>query len=378
MTSSDDFEKAFASSEPPDGDGKPSALRVLPFVVLGILVLVLVMFVTTGQAGVVEVQDDQVVVIVNYLTGESSVDSQPGYKFFLPFLQQAFLLEKSTQKFLMSGDSDRDANHVAKLTVRANDGSNFWFDEVDIQYEIKPDMASLILSDSGVGQSFKRDWVRAYARSILRDEFGRFSASQVADPTNYRDATEAATSRLNELLEAHGIRIIQIVTPKPKFDQRYEQAIEDRKVADEEVNRIKAQAEQLRQERERRVAEVDAQKAVEFEELKGTLEQARIAAEQERVRVERDADAYKTRLVGEGQARRAQLIEQARGETERARKEAEGLQKQAEALAKQGEVLVREVLAQRLREIEFSLVPYTRDAAPERVELEGDLIGGGR
>lgn len=378
MTSSDDFEKAFASSEPPGGDGKPSALRVLPFVVLGILVLVLVMFVTTGQAGVVEVQDDQVVVIVNYLTGESSVDSQPGYKFFLPFLQQAFLLEKSTQKFLMSGDSDRNANHVAKLTVRANDGSNFWFDEVDIQYEIKPDMASLILSDSGVGQSFKRDWVRAYARSILRDEFGRFSASQVADPTNYRDATEAATSRLNDLLEAHGIRIIQIVTPKPKFDQRYEQAIEDRKVADEEVNRIKAQAEQLRQERERRVAEVDAQKAVEFEELKGTLEQARIAAEQERVRVERDADAYKTRLVGEGQARRAQLIEQARGETERARKEAEGLQKQAEALAKQGEVLVREVLAQRLREIEFSLVPYTRDAAPERVELEGDLIGGGR
>jgi len=377
MTSSEDFEKAFAGSEPPR-DGKPSALRVLPWVMVGVFVLVLMMFVTTGQAGVIEVHDDQVVVIVNYLTGESSVDAQPGYKFFLPFLQQAFLLEKSTQKFLMSGDVDRDANHVAKLTVRANDGSNFWFDEVDIQYEIKPDMASLILSDSGVEQSFKRDWVRAYARSILRDEFGRFTASQVADPTNYRDATEAATSRLNDLLEAHGIRIIQIVTPKPKFDQRYEQAIEDRKVADEEVNRIKAQAEQLRQERERRVAEVDAIKAVEYEELKGTLEQMRIAAEQERVRVERTADAYKTQVVGEGQARRAQLTERARGETERARKDAEGLQKQAEALALQGEVLVREVLAQRLREITFSLVPYTRDAAPERVELEGDLTGGNR
>jgi hypothetical protein len=38
----------------------------------------------------------------------------------------------------MQGDVDRDANHVAKLTVRANDGSNFWFDEIRIQYELVP------------------------------------------------------------------------------------------------------------------------------------------------------------------------------------------------------------------------------------------------
>lgn len=376
MTSSEDFEKAFSSTEPPSpGNG---AVRVLPWVLLGLIGLGIMIVLFTGQGGVVEVRDDQVVVIANYLTGETAVDSQPGYKFFLPFLQQAFLFDKTTQKFLMSGERDRDENNVAKLTVRANDGSNFWFDDVEVQYAIRPEMASFLLSDSGPDDAFKRDWVRAYARSILRDEFGMFSASQVADQSNYSQATSQARDRLNNALNAHGIEIVQIVTPKPKFDERYERAIEDRKVANQEVERIKARADQLRQERERRLAEIDAVKAVEYEELKGTLEQTRIAAEQELVRIERSADAYKTRLVGEGEAKRAALVEEARGLTERAIKEAEGLQKQAEALALQGEVLVREILAERLDEIEFTLVPYTRDTSPKRLEIEGDFGGDGR
>lgn len=375
MTSSEDFEKAFAGTEPPTPAGP---VRILPWVFLGLLGLGIMIVLFTGQGGVVEVRDDQVVVIANYLTGETSVDSQPGYKFFMPFLQQAFLFDKTTQKFLMSGDRDRDENNVAKLTVRANDGSNFWFDDVEVQYAIRPEMASFLLSDSGPEHAFKRDWVRAYARSILRDEFGKFSAAEVADQSNYSQATSRARDRLNEALNAHGIEIVQIVTPKPKFDERYERAIEDRKVANQEVERIKARADQLRQERERRLAEIDAVKAVEYEELKGTLEQTRIAAEQELVRIERSADAYKTRLVGEGEAKRAALVEEARGLTERAIKEAEGLQKQAEALALQGEVLVREILAERLGEVEFTLVPYTRDTSPKRLEIEGAFAGDGR
>lgn len=386
MASSDDFEREFAESDPPRrgagwGSGGPTG-RTLVWVAVAILLLVVMLVMGSGQGGIVEVRASEVAVVVNYLTGAAEVIQRPGYQFFLPFLQQAFVFDKSTQEFLMKGDRDQDENHVRKLTVRAKDGSNFWFEEITILYEIRPGNAASILYDSGPGDAFKKNWVRAYARSILRDEFGRFSASEVADATVYSSATNEARIRLNEALEPHFIEIVQITTPRPKFDARYEQAIEDRKVANQEVERIKARAEQLIQERERLLAQIQSEKFVEFEELLGTLELDFLSAKKEQTRVERSADAYKTRLVGEGEAALASLSERARGMEEKARREAEGLQAKTEALALQGEILVRERLAQRLTDMRFTLVPYTRDAEPARVELQGDglatSLGGGR
>ena len=376
MASSDDFEKAFAESRPPPG-GAPRRGRVLLLVGLGLVGLLFLLVVASGNGGVIEVQADEVAVIANYLTGETQIHQEPGYKFFLPFLQQGFVFDKRVQEFVMSGDVDLDPNHVKKLTVRASDGSNLWFDDVRIQYRILPGKADLVLSDSGVGDTFKFNWVRAYARSILRDEFGRFSSSDISDPTNYNLAAAESKDRLNEMLRIHGIEVIRVKTPKPKFDASYEQAIEDRKVANQEVERIRARAEQLLRERERKLAEIESTKTQEFEQLKGTLNADYVIATKERVRIERSSDAYKTRVVGDGQAVRARLLEEARGKREKATKEAEGLQAKAEALALQGEVLVRERLAQRLRDIEFSLVPYTKDAQPTRIELEGGLAAGG-
>ena len=349
------------------------AAKVLAWIAVGAILLVAFLMVATGQGGIVEIQDDQAAVIVNFLSGRSEVVTTPGYQIFFPFIQQAFLFDKSPQEFLMQGDVNEEPNVIRKLTVRANDGSNFWFDEVKIQYEIIPSEAEKVLADSGPGEEFKRNWVRAYARSILRDEFGKFSAVEVADATTYRAATRASEERLNDELAAFGLRILQIPPPKPTFEVRYEKAIEDRKVADQNVERLKTQATQLEQERERRLAEIESSRAVEFEALKGELEAQRIAAEQERIRIERTADAYLTQRLGEGQAILAQLTEEARGLTEKARKEAEGLTAITAALETGGEVLVRERLAELLTQVEFRLMPYSRDPRPTRIEL---LEGG--
>jgi membrane protease subunit HflC len=341
------------------------------WVIVGLVGLVIVVMMTSGQGGFVEIGDTEVGVVVNYLTGETELVNQPGYKVFLPFVERVFLFDRSPQKFEMSGDRDVSDNHVEKLTVRADDGSNFWFDDIEIQYEMLPSDSKHVLSDSGPGNAFKVHWVRAFARSILRDEFGRFSAAEVADPTIYKSATMDATLELNRQLNPHGVKIVQIITPKPRFDVGYEKAIEDRKVADQEVERIKARAIQLIQERGRRLAQIDAAMAVEYEALKGELAADRILAEKDRVRVEKSADAFSKLIVADGEATRLALTENARGMTEKARKEAEGLQAIIEALEKRGEVLVRERLAQRLSEVQFTLVPYTRDTTPDRIELSG-------
>ena len=353
----------------PDLKGRGLGWIVGAVVVLLIGTLVFV----TGRGGLVEVADDEVAVIVNYLSGETELVETPGYKIFLPFVKQAFTFDKKPNKFLMEGDRNIDANHVRKLTVRANDGSNFWFDTLEIQYQLMVSKTPLVLYDSGPGDAFKQNWVRAYARAILRDEFGRYSAVEAANQSIYEGATQRAQDRLNELLNPHGIDIVQIVTPRPQFEDRYEQAINDRKVANQTVEKLKTRAEQLIQERERRLADIERDKATDYEQLLGTLEAERIGAEKALVRVQKQADARKIAMTAEGDAAKQRMLEEARALEEQARKEAEGLRARVEALAARGDVLVRETLAAKLATITFNIVPYRRDPAPVRIEH----LGGG-
>ncbi len=365
---------------PPRGPGRfqlPQGRRWVWGTALVVVLLVLLGVFLTGRGGLVEIADTEVAVVVNYLTGQKELVATPGYKIFIPFVEQAFKFDKSPNKFLMEGDRDVDANHVRRLTVRANDGSNFWFETLEIQYQLIVSQAPLVLSDSGPGDEFKQNWVRAFARSVLRDVFGQFSAEEMADPTTFSQATPMASQRLNALLEPHGLRIIQIITPKPRFEDRYEQAIQDRKVANQSVERLKAQAVQLEKERDRRLGEVERDMATSFEQLLGTLEAERISAEREQVKREKEADAYKIKLVAEGEAAENRMLQEATALETKARKEAEGLRARVEALAARGDILVREALAEKLASIIFEVVPYRRDPSPTRIEHLGALPATG-
>lgn len=67
----------------------------------------------------------------------------------------------------------------------------------------------------------------------------------------------------------------------------------------------------------------------------------------------------------------ARLIAEASGLTAKYTKEAEGIESRAKALEQRGEVVVREALVEKLLGVNFTLVPYSRDPAPERLEHSG-------
>jgi len=383
MTDQSDFSSNPPRPPRPYGSGgnpfTPAKKRLA--IVAGLFFLLLVMFVSalqTGRAGIIEISDREVGVIVNYVSGTKTVVNRPGYRLFMPLIEQAFKFDKSPQDFVMEGEKDRDPNHVRQLTVRAKDGSNFWFETLRIQYQLLPSQAHIILDDSGEGISFKQNWIRTYARSILRDEFGKYSASEVADTSTHAIAKQTTTLRLNNALKPHGIHVIEIITPKPKFEANYEKAIEDRKVANQEVEKLKMQKEQLLRERERRVANIERDKATEFALLKGSLEAKRISSEREALKMELEAEAYSISEVAMGQAMEKSKIQEARGLESQARKEAEGLLAKVQAVAKRGDILVREALAEKMASIEFQIIPYRRDPAPIRLEHLGAVPGGDR
>lgn len=348
--------------------GRPPLLVMVAGVVAGAMVLLGIVMGLTGNLGVRVISPEEVGVVVNYITGKENVVPTPGYQFYVPFVEEVYTFDRRTQNFVMEGTKYVNQNHVPLLTVRASDGSNFRIDDLQIQYEIIPGDAQMLLHDSGPGENFKEGWIKGYARSVLRDEFGRYSAVEVADPTIYKQAPEQAKTRLNEFLEPHGIRVVLIKTPNPTFDEQYEHAIESRKEADQEVERLKEYFQQLEQERSRRLAAVQREKSVEMEALKGELEKIRLNAERERIEVTKGADAHAIQRAAEGEAQRAQRLAEAEGLEEKYRKEAEGITARAKALEERGEVVVREAIIQKLASIDFTLIPYNRDPSPKRLE----------
>ena len=358
----------------PRSDGsKPNfdiKLPPLNGVVLTIFIFVAagVLLVLSGNHGITTLRADEIGVVVNYISGKSEIITQPGYKLYIPFVQHVYKFDQTTQQFQMEGTSYRNNNHTPLLTVRASDGSNFRIDDLTILYEMVPDSAELILHDSGPGDGFKEEWVKAYARSVLRDEFGRFTAVEVANPTQYKQAPLLATDRLNNLLGPHGINIVRINTPTPQFDVAYENAIEERKEADQEVERLIAEALRLDELRGQRLAMVSKEKEVEQQVLTGTLRQSILKAQEDQIEVMKDADVYATARIAEGTADKAKRINDARGLLAKYTKEAEGIESRAEALAQRGSVIVREALVEKLQRIRFTLVPYSRDPSPKRLE----------
>jgi len=376
MTDPSDF--STASPKPRPTPGPPKLPRRFPLWLLAIPVIVVFIagaFIS-GRAGIIEISDREVGVIVNYFSGSKTVVNRPGYRIFIPFIEQAYKFDKSPQDFVMEGERDLDPNHVRKLTVRANDGSNFWFETLRIQYQLLPGEAHIILDDSGEGIAFKQNWIRTFARSILRDEFGKYSAEEVADTSTHDIAKQVTTDRMNENLHPHGMHVLEIITPKPQFETAYERAIEDRKVANQEVEKLKIKKVQLLKEKERRLANIERDKATEYELLLGSLEALRIGSEKSAAQIMLEADAYQISEVALGQAAEQGRLQEARGLEEQARKDAEGLAAKVKAVAKRGDILVREALAEKMANIRFDIVPYRRDPAPVRIEHLGAVPGG--
>jgi hypothetical protein len=353
---------------------RPRWRRRLTECTLGLLIAPLLVWVAvramTGNQGLARVHDDEVAVHADWVRGTHTFVSTPGYRPYLPWLQEVFRFDKSPNAFVMKGNVPADHNHVPRLLVRANDGSSFWFEELTLQYALIPDRAALVLEDSGPADAFKQQLVRTHSRAVLRDEFGRFSAEEVVRPENLRDATQKSLDRLNAALGAHGIEVLEVSTPKPAFDQKYEEQIARRKVANQEVEHLRAELAQLEQVKIQREQAVRNLKEVEMKKLEGNLLADLSAAQTELIRARAEADLAFAEKVGQG--RMIKLEKETHAAVALAKSLAlfEDAKKHTLAMESRGEAAVRAALVEKLTGIQFDLVPYSRDPAPQRIEQE--------
>ena len=348
-------------------------LELLAVAVLGPLGAWALAWWSTGDTGMVDVDASQVAVVHDSVRGTTRTLAQPGYCLFVPWMEEVLLLDRSPAAFRMEGTSSAWLDLGPELRVRARDGSNFWFDRIQIDYQLVPGQAADVIAASGTGDAFKRSWVELYARAVLRDEFGRFTAEEAADARMAEEARDAARVLLNEALAPVGIRVTQISSPTPKFDRDYEKVIAQRKIAEGEASRLKTDAEKLRTLREQRLAAVRKEKDIEREKLLGTIVSQRLEAEEKEISVRSKAESYARQREMEARARVAQLEAAAdtrRRETELAGADLEGRLAILRELGPDADVIVREALVDTLAAVRFQLLPYDLDDDPHEDEEE--------
>ncbi len=311
-----------------------------------------------GNGGFLEVRPGEAAVLYNNtglsFLGQSEEILGQGAKTFLPGLQHIEVLERRPQLFVMADETGRGKDHgkdyqvTKKLTVRANDGSNFYFDRLEIYYQIIPSAAGTVIRTLGPRNSFKKHAIATHAREILRDEFGRYDFLEVANPATFTAATSEAKKRLNERLLAYGIEITQIVTPKPKFDSRVEKATEDRQNAEQEIEVQDEKRRKLEQEKGLKIQSIEQTKNAEYQSLLAELEAKKKEADNNLKAVKREADKYYTERLAAGEAYKVAKETKAKANEVAYRKEAEGLVAKITSVGASGPDVLNKVIAEKV------------------------------
>ena len=356
----------------------------LTAVLIGAVVLIILGELLLGQGGFVEVEPGEVAVIYNN-TGipvfgdDRRTITDQGARTFIPGLQSVMVLERRPQVFVMSTEAFRGAsskrsysrgpskvNVAPSLTVRANDGSNFYFDRLEIHYQLIPQQAGVVVETSGPGSAYKESLILTFAREILRDEFGRYTFLEVADPGTYGAATTEAKKRLNDTLAKYGVEVTQIVTPKPSFDDKVERAIEQRQNAEQEVEVQEEKRNKLDQEKGLKIQSIAQKKNAEYQTLVAELEAKKKAADNKLLSVKREADKYFIERHAAGIAYRDEKVLRAKANEIAYRKEAEGLVAKISAVGASGPDVLNKVIAEKvfpqLRKI--SATPLVKPTTP--------------
>ena len=324
--------------------------RLRRWLLPGVAALIAVAWLLSDGAGIVEIEPGEVAVLYNN-TGvelfgdEATVVTEQGALTFIPGFQRVEKLDVRPQILVMEGQQNVDEDHVRKLTVRASDGSNFYFEKLEIHYQIIPQMADLVLRSVGTGATYK-ELVRVHTREVCRDAFGQYSFMQVANPATYGEATSLAKLALNARINPLGIEVTNIPPPKPKFDLGVEQAIEDRQNADQEVKVQEEKREKLKQEKGRKLQQVEQSKNQEHKTLLTELEAQLQQAQNRLIAAKRDADLYFIEREAAAKAYRDEKVTRAKANEVAYAQEAQGLAAKIRAVGDQGPDVLNKVIAE--------------------------------
>jgi regulator of protease activity HflC (stomatin/prohibitin superfamily) len=259
--------------------------------------------------------------------------------FFLPFINDWNVFDTKLQNLEMTYSKARgDRRSQDDLVFKTVDGNDISLDVI-IAYRIDANKAPYILQYVAQDDATLRDKiVRTVARSKPRDIFGELKTESFYVAEARETQANRAKDELQRILGPMGIVVEKVLTNDYRFNPEYTKAIEDKKVADQQVEKNKS-----------------AQHAA-LEQYKRKLEEAR--GEVNKMVADADGQYLKDKIEADVYQEKQQLIAEAI-KTEGIA-DAKGVQEMNNALAGSGgEAIVKLRIAEALQGKRIMLLPLS-------------------
>ena len=348
----------------PKGTKKKKVIsnRTIFFVIVPIMLVVLTI-VGGRRLSWREIKGDEVAVIINNITGKITTIDHAGAIVYYPFIQNLYILDKSEQSTPMtSANISAEYPQGNPVILKTRDGGDVSLDLI-IQYRLISNMADNVVQNTGIGNTYKEKWIRDYAKTICRYEFGELEIGEFPEAEKRRQKTQEASEELDRLLNQHGILMTSLNFIDYRYYREYAEKIQERRIADKEVQEQRSRGKAAKENQERVVTEETKKLDVAISRFRGQLYNMEIDAKAEAAKVKQEGIAYLLKAKFDADAEYERLRKEAEAILAVREAEAAGILALRDALEGEGgRNLVKLEYAKRLREAKIIGTPVLRAA----------------
>jgi len=256
--------------------------------------------------------------------------------FFPPVINAWYVFDTKLQNIEMTSSNRGARMGKDDLIFKTIDGNDIALDVI-IAYRIDPQKApEIIMGVAQSNQELEERLVRPITRNVTREQFGALKTEDFYIATKRTEKAEAAKTILNTILNPYGV-IVESVLPKDyRFNAAYQKAIEEKKVADQMVERFKSETKATIEEYLQKIQQATGEVNKMVADVDGEFAKAKI-----------NADAYYAQQAMIAKAIEAEGLAQSKG-----------IEKMVEALnSSGGKTMVKMKLAEALVGKKIILLP---------------------
>jgi regulator of protease activity HflC (stomatin/prohibitin superfamily) len=261
--------------------------------------VVVAILLSTVSSGLVFIQPQERGVVISALqpNGYRTQALQPGLRWIIPFFESVERYSIARETYTMSQTAaEGQLAGDDSIAARTADGQEVFID-ASVIYSINP---ARVVDVHIIWQSrFTDGLIRPQTRGVIRDVASQFGVEEIYS-TRRQDFTAQVEAQLTALLDENGLMLNDFVLRNITFTPEYAASIEQKQIAEQEVQRAVFVVQQRQQEAEQLRAQAQ-----------GLADAAVIAAEGEAqaILIEAEAQSEALRLLGEGLASNPDLVQ---------------------------------------------------------------------
>jgi prohibitin 2 len=221
----------------------------------GILLVVLILFATS----IVAVPVGERLVVYNLMTRSFRQPLEPGYGIVLPIINERVKYDVRTQVYTMSGIvQEGNVPRADAIKVLSEDGLEMNLD-ITVQYRLDSQRINELHAE--IGPDYVEKIIRPTVREAIRIEFAKHEATEAF--STKREEIETNLQRaMSVALEKYYIQLQEVQIRNIELPPMVATAIEEKKKAQQEAERMQYVLEQAQKEKEKKLIDAEAEAAV--------------------------------------------------------------------------------------------------------------------